>query len=101
DEAITFLSEKKVIDDVRVAGLLAERLCRDKAWAKERICADLDCRGASPESIEHALQRLPPDADSAQRFLQKHRGAEVQQLSRRLAAAGYDAEIIRACLGLD
>jgi len=98
---IAFLSEKKVIDDMRVAGSLAEKLSLEKAWAKERIRADLECRGASPESVDLALEPLPPDSETARRFVEKHRAVEAQNVARRMSAAGYDAETIRAMVAPD
>jgi SOS response regulatory protein OraA/RecX len=98
EKVIAFLKSKGMIDDVRLALDLAAKLSKVIAWGRERIAADLHCRGASEEDIQSAIGTLPPDVDSARRFFAKREGSKKAKIGRQLSAAGYSAETIRELL---
>ena len=91
DEAISALRALGFLDDARLAARTAERLSKEKLWSRDRIRAHLESLGAPTAAVND----LEGDRVVAERLARKSR-KEGPALARRLAAAGFDEETVRA-----
>ncbi|MBA3727388.1 MAG: RecX family transcriptional regulator [Armatimonadetes bacterium] len=93
EQALEYLRQKRIIDDVRLTRNEAARLARRKLWPRARISAVLEARGAPPEAIETALDTLPTEAAIAVLWAKKFKGDKLR-LGTRLRAAGFDEDAV-------
>ncbi len=91
-EALDSLELAGLVDDARVARSRAEALAA-RGYGDAAIRDDLLRRGIGPDERSAALAALQPEAERARLLLARH-GREPVAL-RRLAARGFDPDIVR------
>ena len=93
EQALDYLRQKRIIDDVRLTRNEADRLARRKLWPRARISAVLEARGAPVEAIEIAIDTLPSETDIAILWVKKFKGDKTR-MGTRLRAAGFDEDAV-------
>lgn len=93
DNAIEFLREKRMLNEMRLASTVAGDLSYKRMLSKERIRVQLALRGAPDDAIEAALGRLPDDSTVAERLWKSTKGETPKRL-RKLYVNGFDDDVI-------
>lgn len=93
------LREKRIVDDRRLAGLIAETLAA-KGSSRQAIEQALHARAIAGEAIELALAELPDEAESMERLLAQKfaRDRDPARAWRHLVGKGFDAEEAQAAV---
>ena len=79
EEVADWLTELRVIDDARYAGLVVRHYAA-KGYGERRIKDELYHRGVPREYWEEALEEMPEQDDTLERFIRSRlRGAEPSQ----------------------
>ncbi len=98
DPAIQRLRSQGVLNDMRLASRLANNLANDKRWGDGRIRAQLNERGADPQTIEQVVTELAPEPERAQSALYKAHKTSPASAARYLAARGFDEYVVQEAL---
>jgi SOS response regulatory protein OraA/RecX len=93
DQVVAFLSEKRMLNDERLAIAVARNISYKKLLSRERIAAQLALRGAPIDAIDAAVATLPEDQYVAERLWKITKGDTSKRL-RKLSSNGFDDDVI-------
>ena len=107
DQALKDLHKNGLLDDARVAAAHVRTAVAVKGRGRWRVARELEARGISRETAEHAMSALDADAEAValkkilarKRFPSRPTDAERRRIVQHLLRRGFPADAIYRAVG--